>query len=123
MPVKANKHLAIGLHYEQQALTYLLDAGLRLVAKNVRYPAGELDLIMKDDEQIVFVEVKFRTNKTFGGAIASVTGRKQQRLRKAALIWLQKHNLLHSHSCRFDLVAISIQANQLRFDWLKNIFQ
>jgi putative endonuclease len=123
MPVKANNHLATGLHYEQQALRFLTRSGLTLIDKNVRYAAGELDLIMRDGEQIVFVEVKFRTNNTFGGALASVTGRKQQRLKKAALLWLQKHNLLHSHSCRFDLVAINIQTKQLHYDWLKNIFQ
>ena len=123
MPVKANKHLAIGLGYERLALNYLRQSGLVFIQKNIRYRFGELDLVMRDNETIVFIEVKYRATNTFGGALSSVTYQKQQRLEKAALAWLAEHNRSDMEPCRFDLVAITGKNCNLQFQWLKNIFQ
>lgn len=62
-----------GARYEQQARRYLERKGLRFVAANVHVRGGEIDLIMKQRQVIVFVEVRFRRNDKFGGAAASVT--------------------------------------------------
>ncbi|ELI8120608.1 YraN family protein, partial [Yersinia enterocolitica] len=68
-----------GTHYENQARHYLERAGLVFKAANVTYQNGEIDLIMRDGDTWVFVEVRFRRNALFGGAAASVTYSKQQR--------------------------------------------
>lgn len=104
-----------GQEAEGFAKDYLINQGLTWIASNVSYPCGELDIVMKDSETLVFVEVKFRSSKTFGGALNAVTSKKIARLRRAATQYLQTHKLFAP--CRFDLVAID--GNQVQ--WLKNI--
>ncbi|MCL2916256.1 YraN family protein [Shewanella corallii] len=101
---------------EQQAKAYLEQQGLKWVESNVRYPFGELDLVMREGQNWVFVEVKYRASANFGGAISAVGPRKQQRLRKAANHYLQLHRI--QAPCRFDLVAIEGKHIQ----WLTDIF-
>lgn len=80
---------------------------------------GEIDLIMRHHNTLVFVEVRYRNNASFGGAAASVTPAKQQKLRRAALCYLQAHQLNESQqSCRFDLIAC--EGEQLH--WIENAF-
>ncbi|MGP6380038.1 YraN family protein [Yersinia bercovieri] len=108
-----------GAHYEQQARRHLERAGLIFQAANVSYQSGEIDLIMRDGPTWVFVEVRFRRNALFGGAAASVTYRKQQRLLRAAAIWLaQRDASFATTPCRFDVFAIT--GSQL--EWLPNAF-
>jgi len=105
----------IGDEGEDQALHHLLAHGLQLVQRNFLCKGGEIDLIMRDREFLVFVEVRKRSSGQFGGALASVTASKQKRLVHAAQVYLKTINPLPA--CRFDLVAI--EAEQLL--WLKNI--
>ena len=108
-----------GTHYENQARHYLERAGLVFKAANVTYQSGEIDLIMRDGDTWVFVEVRFRRNALFGGAAASVTYRKQQRLLRAAAIWLAQRNACFATTlCRFDVFAIT--GSEL--EWLPNAF-
>ncbi|WLS78442.1 YraN family protein [Erwinia pyri] len=108
-----------GAGYEQQARRLLENAGLTFVAANVRYRAGEIDLIMRDRMTWVFVEVRYRRNALFGGAAASVTRSKQQKLLRAAALWLRSRNsTLETADCRFDVVAIT----GTQVDWLPNAF-
>ncbi|CNH68372.1 YraN family protein [Yersinia pekkanenii] len=108
-----------GTHYENQARRHLERAGLMFKAANVSYKCGEIDLIMRDESTWVFVEVRFRRNDLFGGAAASVTYRKQQRLLQAATIWLaQRGASFASTACRFDVFAIT--GSQV--EWLPNAF-
>ncbi|MDN0124908.1 YraN family protein [Yersinia aleksiciae] len=108
-----------GAHYELQARRHLERAGLIFQAANVTYQSGEIDLIMRDGPTWVFVEVRFRRNALFGGAAASVTYRKQQRLLRAAAIWLtQRGGCFATTPCRFDVFAIT--GSQL--EWLPNAF-
>ncbi|MBX9868965.1 MAG: YraN family protein [Burkholderiaceae bacterium] len=100
---------------EQQALSYLERAGLRLVQRNFLCKGGEIDLIMQDQASLVFVEVRKRSSAQFGGAIASITASKQKRMVHAAQVYLQ--NLKSVPACRFD--AVLIQGEELT--WLKNI--
>lgn len=80
---------------------------------------GELDLIMREGKTWVFVEVRYRRNDTFGGAAASVTYRKQQRLLHAAAVWLAGRGAsFDTSSCRFDVLAIT--GSQL--EWIPNAF-
>lgn len=111
---RTNKQIT-GDEGEDQALHHLLAQGLQLVQRNFLCKGGEIDLIMRDREFLVFVEVRKRSNGQFGGALASVTASKQKRLVHAAQVYLK--NLKTQPACRFDLVAI--EAEQLL--WLKNI--
>jgi len=105
--------------WELNARRWLEGKGLRFVAANVRGRGGEIDLIMKDGQTIVFVEVRYRQSSRFGGAAASVTLAKQQKLLQTALLWLARHNgSFDTVDCRFDVVAFTGNA----IDWLKNAF-
>ena len=105
--------------WELKARRWLEGKGLRFVAANVRGRGGEIDLIMKDGQTIVFVEVRYRQSSRFGGAAASVTLAKQQKLLQSAHLWLARHNgSFDTVDCRFDVVAFTGNA----IDWLKNAF-
>ena len=109
----------LGQLHEQQACRYLQRQGLKWVASNIRYPCGEIDLIMLDSDSWVFVEVRFRGNLSYGGAAASVTRAKQRKLLHAATCWLYaRQQSFLTASCRFDIVAMD--GNQIA--WLKNAF-
>ncbi len=113
---------------EQLALDYLQNRQLLLLQKNFQVTAGEVDLVMQDktDGTLVFVEVRYRKNADFGGAAASITPKKQQRIIKAALAYQQKH--APQSSMRFDVVAIegdnSTHNNTKDYDinWIKSAF-
>ena len=105
--------------WELKARRWLEGKGLRFVAANVRGRGGEIDLIMKDGQTIVFVEVRYRQSSRFGGAAASVTLAKQQKLLQTAHLGLARHNgSFDTVDCRFDVVAFTGNA----IDWLKNAF-
>lgn len=89
---------------EDLALERLSAAGMKLVERNFRAKAGEIDLVMREGEEIVFVEVRARASDAFGGAAASITAAKQRRVIAAARLWLVKRGW--TGSCRFDVVAI-----------------
>ena len=109
-----------GARYELMARHHLEQAGLVFVAANVRYRVGELDLIMRDGRQWVFVEVRYRRDASFGGAAVSVTWRKQQKLLRSAALWLAARNAsFDTVDCRFDVVAITGQ----QLTWLPDAFQ
>ncbi|VXD02260.1 conserved hypothetical protein [Enterobacterales bacterium 8AC] len=110
---------AKGAGYEIQARRYLERAGLTFTAANVTVRGGELDLIMRDGQTWVFVEVRYRRSAAFGDAAASVTYRKQQRLLHAAAVWLAERGAsFDTSSCRFDVFAIT--GSQL--EWIPNAF-
>ncbi|MGR7904433.1 YraN family protein [Klebsiella aerogenes] len=106
--------------WESQARRWLERHGLRFIAANARERGGEIDLIMRDGAVIVFVEVRYRRNASYGDAAASVTPQKQQRLLKAARLWLSRQNGSFDNTvdCRFDVVAFT--GNDIQ--WLKNAF-
>lgn len=109
----------VGAAGEQRALDYLLAQGCRLIANNQRAKVGELDLIMQDGGELMFVEVRVRGSARFGGAAASVGPIKQARLRRAAQLYLlRRFGQGQWPRCRFDVVAI--EADQL--NWIKNAF-
>ncbi len=103
---------------EDQALAYLREQGLSLVARNARFRVGEIDLIMRDGQMILFVEVRFRQPSHFGGAALTVTASKQRRIRRAATLWLTQQSLIDRVPCRFDVIALSPS----HLDWIKDAF-
>ncbi|QIZ78520.1 YraN family protein [Ferrimonas lipolytica] len=107
----------LGNKAEDQARRYLQRQGLRFVAANVQCRFGEIDLIMQQQDILVFVEVKFRQRDDFGGALAAITAGKQQKLRRTAQWYLQQQGSLEC-PCRFDVVAITGADIQ----WIENAF-
>ena len=93
-----------GNQAEDNALHYLKQKKYKLLQRNFSTKAGEVDLIMQDGESLVFIEVRYRKNADFGGAAASITHKKQQRIIKAALAYQQRY--APQSSMRFDVVAI-----------------
>jgi putative endonuclease len=114
---------AVGDHAEALALAHLQRHGLALVVRNYRVArgprsrGGEIDLILRErDGTLVFVEVRARGGSAYGGALASVTARKQQRLLLAAKHYLARLSAMPA--CRFDVVAI--EGEQLQ--WIRGAF-
>jgi putative endonuclease len=107
----------IGGEKEQLACRYLESQGLRLVARNHRCRHGEIDLVMRDADTLVFVEVRYRRSQRFGSAAESVDAHKQRRLAAAAGHYLQGHPC--PLPCRFDVLAIGAADG---IDWIRNAF-
>ena len=105
---------------EDRALAHLVASGLRLLARNYRTPrrgGGEIDLVMRaNDGTVVFVEVRKRASRSFGGAAASVGHVKQRRIIFAARHYLMR--LAQQPPCRFDVV--SVEAGEI--EWLRGAF-
>ena len=110
---------AEGTAREAEARRALEGAGLNFRAANVRFRFGEIDLIMDDGDAIVFVEVRYRESRAFGGAAASVTPAKQKRLIRAASAWLAANPALAQRPCRFDVVAMGGGPPQ----WIRDAFR
>lgn len=98
----------VGLKGEQAAAAFLRNRGMTWVASNWRSKWGEIDLIMRDGETLVFVEVKTRRkNDRFGAPQEAVTHRKKERMVKGALSYLQKAGL-EDCPVRFDVVSVGV---------------
>jgi len=113
--------VAQGAVAEELALHYLEARGLTLVARNFRCRVGELDLVMRDADQLVFVEVRSRRHSRFGTPAESVTRTKQQRLLRAAAFYLQRQRC--DSPCRFDVVAILQPSAEPQVEWIRDAFQ
>ncbi len=113
-----NTRQAQGAAAEQLAADYLQDRGLRLIERNFRVRGGEIDLVCRDGASTVFVEVRLRSHKDFGGAAASITATKQARLVLAARHWLQRHG---ETPCRFDCVLLD-RLEPKNIEWLRDAF-
>ncbi len=112
----------IGDDAEQLAHDYLVQHGLMCLKRNFACKAGEIDLIMQDDTTLVFVEVRYRQSQRFGGALASVTPSKQQKLIKTAHYYLQQSTSVLP-VCRFDVMALSPSKGKIDIQWIQNAFQ
>lgn len=111
----------LGKRGEDSASRYLAGQGYRILERNYRMPAGEIDLIALDRDTLVFVEVKTRTSDAYGAPELAVDRRKQVRMTKAALAYLKTRNL-HQMPCRFDVVAIT-GAPEEHIELIRNAFE
>lgn len=110
-----------GSDAELLALRYLEQRGLLCLERNYRCKLGEIDIIMKQQDTLIFVEVRYRKQSAFGSAAESVTTTKQRKLIRAAQHYLQTHRLFDS-PCRFDVLAIGGESSE-QIDWIPNAFQ
>ncbi len=104
---------------ENLACEHLINHGLKLVERNFRCRQGEIDLIMEEKNNTVFVEVRYRSNTSFGGSAESVDYRKQKKVINAASLYLQQNPKRAAKAARFDVVAI----NGNHLEWIKDAFQ
>ena len=109
-----------GLYYEHQAEQYLIQHGLKAIERNYLCKYGELDLIMRDGQTLVFVEVKFRKNALRGGANYALSKQKQQRLRRTISHYLAEKKI-SNQAMRIDYVAITGELNSTLY-WFKNVY-
>lgn len=109
----------VGSDYEETAAKYLESQGLRIVERNFRCRTGEIDIIARDGEYLVFAEVKYRRDARKGYALEAVNVRKQQVILQVARVWLKKNGYSENVPCRFD--AVGITGDDLQ--WIKNAFE
>ncbi|MBE0614813.1 MAG: YraN family protein [Burkholderiales bacterium] len=112
------KRQADGARAEALAADFLQRSGLRLIERNYRCRLGEIDLILAEGSVLVFVEVRLRRDPAFGGAAASITAAKRQRILMAARHYLAGKP---ERSCRFDVILLdALRAD--RVEWIKDAF-
>ncbi len=110
----------IGRLAEERARVYLEQQGMVWVRSNYLCSQGEVDLIMLDQETVVFVEVRYRTYPDFGKNVETVAGRKQHRLIKAAWHYLLETNAVEKVNARFDIVGLAPDDD---IYWIQNAFE
>lgn len=107
-----------GTAAEELAARFLAQRGLHIVARNYRCRGGEIDLVCRDGATLVFVEVRLRSNRRFGGAAASITAAKRRRLIRAAGHYLAGRPM---PVCRFDAVLLD-RLDAAGIEWIRNAF-
>lgn len=113
----------VGAEAETLASRYLIAQGLQLLARNVRSRGGEIDLVMRHGNTVVFVEVRYRSHARFGSAIESIDARKQRRLAECATYHLQRNPAWAGFPARFDVVAIQPRGGANQLEWIQDAFQ
>jgi putative endonuclease len=113
-----------GVAAEELAAQYLKVRGLKILARNLRCKAGELDLVCLDGAVLTIVEVRQRGSVDFGGASASVTLAKQRKIIRAAQFFLRRQRHWRNFPMRFDVLAIEGSPQGAhRVDWVKDAFR
>ena len=114
------QHNETGKQGEAEAARFLSEKGYEIMARNFRYQHAEIDLVAKKGKLMVFVEVKTRTNLSFGNPEEFVSYAKAKLVMKAAEHYIFTHNW--PFDVRFDIVAISIAGNQMRINHVEDAF-
>ena len=109
-PSTTDRRTALGRYGERVAVRALTDAGLLVLDRNWRCREGELDVVARDGDALVFCEVKTRTGTGFGRPAEAVTAAKRRRLRLLARAWLTVHDH-HAPDLRFDVVGVHVPAS------------
>ena len=99
------QHIILGKKGEAQAVVFLKKKGYKILKTNYVNKLGEIDIICRHKDEIVFVEVKTRTSEKFGLPRESVTEYKQNKIRLVATLYLQSNNILDS-KVRFDVIEV-----------------
>lgn len=110
----------LGTKGEELAVKYLKGKGFKIIEKNFRAPFGEIDIIAEDRDTLVFIEVKTRTDDSFGLPFEAVDARKRERMRRIALLYLK--NLGKERPARFDVISIEIKDGSCKIDHIIGAF-
>jgi len=113
---------ALGDKAEEQAFRFLIDRGLRPVARNFRSRGGEIDLIMLDELCLVFVEVRWRRSTSFTQPGPTVDARKQRKIVRTAALFGTRNRAFANHVMRFDVVAIAGE-DAPEIQWIRDAFR
>jgi putative endonuclease len=114
----------LGRSAEDVAADFLTEHGLTVLLRNYRRRGGEIDLVARDGDELVIVEVRTRSSEEFGGAAASVDGWKQHKIIRAATQLLQQRQDLAQLRARFDVIVVrGIDAGRPTVEWLKQAFE
>lgn len=118
---KKNSKRRIGAQWENVAADFLLQHSYEILERNFYYNHGEVDIVAKDGDELVFVEVKFRRTPKFGTPEEALTPKKQELLRRTAEGFVVERNM-ENISCRFDVVAIQLENGEKKISHYKNAF-
>ncbi|MEP6484480.1 MAG: YraN family protein [Rudaea sp.] len=113
----------VGSVWETVVENHLRVAGLKTLARNFYCRYGEIDLIMRERDCIVFVEVRYRRSRIRGDGVASVGMTKRKKLTQTASMFLQSRPALGDLPCRFDVIGCSGTPQQPEFDWARGAFE
>jgi putative endonuclease len=116
-----NPQQLLGRSGEDLAAGFLKRRGYRILARNYRSPLGEIDIIARERQTLVFVEVKTRRSNYFGDPKAAVTFTKQKKISRVALYYLKTTGQMHT-SARFDVVSITADPEP-HIELIKNAFE
>ena len=116
------ERLDLGKLGEELAFKKIKRIGYKCLARNYRCPLGEVDLIAKDGDTLVFIEIKTRKGKSIGYAKEAVDARKRRQLSKVALTYIKANDCWHMRS-RFDVVAINFNNNKREIEIIKDAFE
>ena len=116
-PGSRTRAQAAGSDAEERAAAYLSRQGLEILTRNYRTRLGEIDLVAREGDLLVFIEVRLRAASRFGSAVESVTPHKQRRIAAAASMYLGR--FAKPPRCRFDVVALEF--SEVR--WLRGAFE
>jgi len=116
------ERLSLGKKGEDLAIAQLKALKYKILERNYKCPLGEIDIIAREKDMLVFVEVKTRTTRDFGGPAAAVNERKQRQLSKVALTYLNQKKLT-GLPARFDVVAIELIPPSARVEVIRNAFE
>lgn len=119
---RQTKAQALGQKAEDSACRYLQSQGLKLLERNYRCPHGEIDIIMRHGDSLVFVEVRYRRSTHFGTGAETVDSRKQAKLAATAQYYLLQHRRAARRPSRFDVVSVSQDTAGGDIDWIQNAF-
>jgi putative endonuclease len=121
--VATDPRRALGAAGEEAVADWYLGVGYRVLDRNWRCRAGELDLVVARPGEVVFCEVKTRRTTTFGAPVEAVTVTKQRRLRVLASQWLSAHPDVHARDLRFDVASVlAARGQQIVIDVIEGAF-
>jgi len=113
-----------GFDFEQRAAQWLQGQGWHILCRNYRCKQGEIDIIAQHEQQLVFVEVRARSNPRFASASGSVDWRKQRKLLRAAAHFLRSNSAWRNYPCRFDVIAFEPRQSAADLEplWIRSAF-
>lgn len=117
-----SKKQEAGAAAEREAEQYLCSQGLTLLQRNYLHKTGEIDLIMQDQDDLVFVEVRLRNETDHASALESITPDKQSKIIRTAKLYLQEAELYFKVTARFDVVTFDQVDGAMKMQWIKNAF-
>ena len=111
----------LGRYGEDRAAEYLLDRGYQIIDRNWRCSVGEIDLVAKQNDRLVFVEVKTRNGDGFGHPFEAITAQKVLRMRRLVAAWCESKNAVGAN-VRLDAIAVLVRGGRVAIEHLKQVF-